>query len=161
MSNLTRIQPQVSLIIIRCLSGCVIRISGVPRMCLWNFSSKYPTDHLLCHFEYACFEWKQKQLFFPCASTFKCKWAAAPFSITGLCLYSLYFKYSDKKHLKTCVLSHISLNFWYMFFWAQTSEAQKAAVIGTTKLRSLSYLTVLKLSNTHKFMLTTHISYKK
>ncbi len=43
-----------------------------------------------------------------------------------------------------------------MFFWAQTSEAQKAAVIGTTKLRSLSYLTVLKLSNTHKFMLTTH-----
>ncbi len=30
-------------------------------MCLWSFSSKYPTDHLLHHFKKAYFEWKQKR----------------------------------------------------------------------------------------------------
>ncbi len=54
----------------------VIQVSGVPRMCLWSFSSKYPTKHLLYHFEYAYFEWKQKRCFRACL--FKCKWAAAP-----------------------------------------------------------------------------------
>ncbi len=35
-------------------------VSGVPRMYLWSFSSKYPTDHLLHRFENAYFELKQK-----------------------------------------------------------------------------------------------------
>ncbi len=33
-------------------------------MCLWSFSSKYPTDHLLYDLENAYFEWKQKQAVF-------------------------------------------------------------------------------------------------
>ncbi len=66
--------------------------------------------------------------------------------------------------LKSCVLNHISLNFWYTVFWAHTSEAnaQKAAITQhvSPKLSSLSCLIALKQSNTHKFMLKKHISYK-
>ncbi len=69
----------------------LLKGSGVPGMYLWSFSSKYPTDHLLYHFENAYFEWKQKHAVFR-ACLFKCKWAAAlrPFSRIELCHYSLY-----------------------------------------------------------------------
>ncbi len=36
----------------------------VPRMRQWGFSSKYPTYHLLYHFENVNFEWKQKPAVF-------------------------------------------------------------------------------------------------
>ncbi len=39
----------------------VIYVSSVPRMCLWSFSSKYPTDNLIYH-EIPYFEWKQKHV---------------------------------------------------------------------------------------------------
>ncbi len=46
-------------------------------MCLWSFSSKYPTDNLLHNFENAYFEWKQKRSDIH-ACFFKSKWAADP-----------------------------------------------------------------------------------
>ncbi len=46
-------------------------------MCLWSFSSKYPTDNLLYQFKNAYIEWKQKHSDFR-ACFFKFKWAAAP-----------------------------------------------------------------------------------
>ncbi len=147
----------------------VISVSGLPRMCLWSFSSKYPTDHLLYHFENAYFEWKQKQAVFMHVSLNANELLLlAPFSRIGLCLY---LRYCAKKHLfgfdyhayRTeimCFNSHISLNLWYTVFWAHTSEtcAQKVAVIRhvSTKLSSLSCLIALKLSNTHRFMLKKH-----
>ncbi len=138
-------------------------------MCLWSVSSKYPTDHLLFHFENAYFGWKQKHAVFMHFSLNANELLLpAPFSRIGLCLYSLYVRYSAKNiclvliimsiALKSCILNHIRLNFWYTVFWTHTSEAraQKAAVTRNTKLSSLSCLIALKLSNTHKFMLKTH-----
>ncbi len=68
-------------------------ICNISPRCLQNvsvkFQLKYPTDHLLYHFENACFGWKQKrsvsvhvslnanELLLP-----------APFSKSGLCLHS-------------------------------------------------------------------------
>jgi len=46
-------------------------------MCLWSFSSKYPTDHLLYHVVNAHF-WVEGKTCCFCACIFKCKWAAAP-----------------------------------------------------------------------------------
>ncbi len=92
------------------------------------------------------FEWKQKH---------------AIHVRIGLCLYSSFLRYSAKKHLvfiiisvvlKSSVLNCISFNFWYMVFWALNTLS--------TKLSSLSSYIALKLSNTHKFMLKTHMSYK-
>ncbi len=140
-------------------------------MCLWSFSSKYLTDHLLYIFENAYSEWKQKHTVFVHVSLNANELLLpAPFSSIGLCLYSSYLRYSAKKnmfgfdyHVYRAEIMHFKpcyLNFWYTVSWAHTSEAraQKAAVtwhVGT-KLSSLSCLIVLKLSNTHKFMLKTH-----
>ncbi len=142
-----------------------------PRMCLLSFSSKYPTDNLLHHFENAYFEWKQKHVVFMHVSLnanelllpapfpeWDCAFTAGTsctlLKNTCLVLIIMYIA------LKSCILNHISLNLWYRVFWAHTSEAhaQKAAVTWhvSTKLSSLSCLIVLKLSNTHKFMLKTH-----
>ncbi len=63
----------------------VIKTSGVPRMCLWNFCSKYPTGHLLSHFENACFEWKQKRCVFV--------------HVSSNAKELLYLRYSARKHL--------------------------------------------------------------
>ncbi len=62
--------------------------------------------------------------------------------------------------LKSCALNHFRLIFWFTVFWVHTYEAraQKAAV--TWHVSSLSCLIVLKLSNIHKFMLKTPMSYK-
>ncbi len=46
-------------------------------MCLWSFSSKYPTDNVLYYLENAYFEWKQKHSDFR-ACFFKYKQAAVP-----------------------------------------------------------------------------------
>ncbi len=64
-------------------------------MCMY-FSSKYPTDHLLYHFENVNFEWK---LFVHVSLNANEMLLPTPFSRTGLCLYSSYLKYFAKKHL--------------------------------------------------------------
>ncbi len=78
----------------------VIQVSGVPRMYLWSFSSKYPTDHLWHHFENAYFEWKHTQAVFVHVSLNANELLLpAPFYRIELHLYSLYLRYSAKKHL--------------------------------------------------------------
>ncbi len=78
----------------------VIEVSGVPRMCLWSFSSKYPTDHLLYHFENAYFEWKQEDAVFVHVSLNENELLLlVPFSRIVLWLYSSFLRYSAKKHL--------------------------------------------------------------
>ncbi len=135
---------------------CNIIVSGVPRMCLWRFSSKYPTDHLLWYLENAYFWMEAEKQFF-------LQNRAVPLQLVPQILCQ-----KNKKHLvlnivsimlKSCVLNHISLNFWYTIFWVHRSKAcaQKAAVTRhvSTKLSSLSCSIVLKLSNTHKFIRTS------
>ncbi len=90
------------------------------------------------------------------ACLFKCKWAAAPHPLfqnraaplqlvpaKNICFGSDIMLIT----LKSCVLNHISLNFWYMVFWVHTSEAhvQKAAVTWhvSTKLSSHSHTSLL------------------
>ncbi len=101
----------------------------------------------------------------------------AHFSRIGLCLQSWYIRYFVKKKtkkniclvliimsilLKSSILNHIILNFWYRVIGAHTSEAraQKATVTRhvSTKLSSLSCLIALKLSNTHTFILITRVT---
>ncbi len=66
----------------------VILVLGVPRMCLWSFSPKYPTDNLLQQLENAIFGVCLKKSWFG-AYRFKCKWAAYshPVSRGGRCVY--------------------------------------------------------------------------
>ncbi len=60
-------------------------------MCLWSFSSKYPTDNLLYHFENAYFEWKQKHAVLEHVSLNANELQLpAPFSRIELCYYSSY-----------------------------------------------------------------------
>ncbi len=134
--------------------------------------SKYPTDNFLYHFENAYISWKQKHTVFVHVSLNATELLlSAPFSrIVGaftawssdtlaknICLVLIIMSVL----LKSCILNNFGLNFLYTVFWAHTSEAraQKAAVTwyASTKLSSLL---MLKLSNTHKFMLKTHVSYK-
>ncbi len=93
----------------------------------------------------------------------------APFSRIGLCLYISYLRCSaKKKHLfgfdyhvyHTEIINFKPYQFKLLIYGFLS--AQKAAVrqYVSTNLSSLSCLIVLKLSNTHKFILKTHISYK-
>ncbi len=60
-------------------------------MCLLSFISKYPTDHLLHHFENAYFEWKRKlTVFMHVTLNANELLLPAPFSKIGLCLYSSF-----------------------------------------------------------------------
>ncbi len=69
-------------------------------MRLYLFSSKYPTDNLLYHFENAYFDWKQKHAVFAHASLNANELLlTTPFSRIGPCLYSSYLRYFAKKHL--------------------------------------------------------------
>ncbi len=145
-------------------------------MCLWNFNSKYPTDHLLYHFENAYFEWKQKNAVFVHVSLNANELLLpAPFSRIELCLYSWYLRYSARNiclvliiisiALKSCVLNHISLNFWYMAFWAHIFEAraQKAAVTRhESRHTKLSFHELLRLNcQIQKLMLKSHELHKQ
>ncbi len=111
----------------------VIQVSGVPRICLWSFSSKYLAYHILYHFENAYFEWKQTPCCFH-ACLFKCKWAAAPRPLFQKRAVFLQLRYSAINMFDfdyhVCH-AEIILNFWYTVFWAHTSEAyaQKASVV--------------------------------
>ncbi len=77
-----------------CVPFIRCKVSDVHKICLWSFSSKYPTDHLSFHAERA------KTCYF-CVYNFKWEWATAPhhFSRTGLCLYNSCFAFSaNTKH---------------------------------------------------------------
>ncbi len=75
---------------------CNIRLG-----CLRSFSSKYPTDHLLYHFENAYLGRSRNALlmrFLNVSLNANELLLPAPFSRTELFLYSSFLKYSAKKH---------------------------------------------------------------
>ncbi len=135
-----------------------------PQNVPWSFRSKYPTDHLLYHFENA----EKHAVFMHVTLNVNELLLPTIFSRIVLYFYSSYLRYSAKKNIclvliimsivlwfKSCVLNPISLNFWYTDFWIHTSEActQKAAATWhVSKLSSLSCLIALKRSNTHKIV---------
>ncbi len=95
---------------------------------VWSFSSKYLTDQLLYHFENAYFELKQKHCF-----TF-------PVFQNRAVLYSLFSDTLLKTSVRlSCILNHISINFWYMVFWVHTSEAHAQRASVTCQVFFMSY----------------------
>ncbi len=65
-----------------------------------KFQFKYPTDHLLFHFEHAYFEWKQKHTVFVHVSlnANELFLLPTPFSRIGLWLFS-YLRHSGEKNI--------------------------------------------------------------
>ncbi len=99
------------------------------------------------------------------ACLFKCKWAVAPRPLFQNMAVPLHL-ISDNLHIcLDFIIMSIALKSWvlkpYQFKLLIYSflSAQKAAVTQhlSTKLSSFSSLIALKLSNTHKFMLKSHI----
>ncbi len=99
------------------------------------------------------------------ACLFKCKWAVAPRPLFQNMAVPLHLV-SDNLHIcLVFIIMSIALNSWvlklYQFKLLIYSflSAQKVAVTQhlSTKLSPLSSRIALKLSNTHKFMLKSHI----
>ncbi len=121
----------------------------------WSFSPKYPTDNSLYHFENTYFVWKQKHAFVMNVSLNANElMLPAQFSRIGLCLYSLYLRYSAKRYL---------FGFDYYVYHAEimhTSEARAQKADVTWCVSTISFLPCLiahRLSITHiKPTLKTH-----
>ncbi len=132
-----------------------------------KFQLKMPHRSLIISF-WKCLFWVEAETGCFCACLFKCKLAAAlcplfqnktaftaPYWDTllkniSLVLIGLFMSIT----LKSCVLNHISLNFWYTVFWVHTSKVNAQTSCHNMWVLNyvLSCLIVLKLSNTHKFV---------
>ncbi len=102
-------------------------------MCLWIFSSRYPTFIITYDVikKNAYFEWKQKH------AVFKCKWAAAPppFSRIRLWLYSSYLRCSAKKNIcLVLIIVSITLKTCMCLTQASVHQQSWAGPVNVTSL---------------------------